>query len=127
MECSDATPEYLHRLTHGLRMSIYRDLSLRKDWAELSQAYIKDELKPVWSNLRCASEVELDAGAGQKLGSLLRRHKGSFGTREHIIRDRSRRRFYYCVAFSYNDHAVPLIAYTTTRVLALMNATAKTL
>jgi hypothetical protein len=121
LEYSETAPDVLHRLTHGLRMAVYRDVNKKKDWIELSQARLKDQIRPKWSNLRCASGAELSKGAGFDLGAKLRKMGASFGPREKIIKDNSRRRYYFCATFPYNDHRIPLIAYTATRVLALLN------
>ena len=124
LECSDGTPEYIRRLKHGLRMSVFHDRATGEDWVELSQAQPKDpeDPKSEWSTRKKATEAQLDKGAGFRLGSRIEQFGGSFGIREDILGDSGRRRNYYCAAFPSNDHRIPILCYVATRILALMQA-----
>lgn len=124
LECSDGTPEYIRRLKHGLRMSVFHDRATGEDRVELSQAQPKDpeDPKSEWSTRKKATEAQLDKGAGFRLGSRIEQLGGSFGLREDILGDSGQRRNYYCAAFPSNDHRIPILCYVATRVLALMQA-----
>ena len=124
IECSDGTPEYIRRLKHGLRMSVFHDRTTGVDWVELSQAQLKDpeDPKSEWSTRKKATEAQLDKGAGFRLGSRIEQLGGSFGLREDILEDSGLHRNYYCAAFPHNDHRIPVLCYVATRVLALIRA-----
>lgn len=124
LECSDGTPEYIRRLKHGLRMSVFHDRATGEDWVELSQAQPKDPEDPrsEWSTRKKATEIQLDKGAGFRLGSRIEQLGGSFGLREDILGDSGLHRNYYCAVFPHNDHHIPILCYVATRVLALIRA-----
>ena len=123
LECSDGTPEYIRRLKHGLRMSVYHDTGRGKDWVRLSQAQPDpDSHREEWSTLKQASEDELDLGSGFYLGSRIEELGGSFGLYEDILGESERRGSYYYAVFPHNDHRIPILCYVATRVLALIRA-----
>lgn len=123
LECSDGTPEYIRRLKHGLRMSVYHDTGRGKDWVQLSQAQPDpDSHREEWSTLKQASEDELDLGSGFCVGSRIEELSGSFGLHEDILGESDRRGNYYCAAFPHNEHSIPILCYVATRVLALLRA-----
>lgn len=123
LECSDGTPEYVRRLKHGLRMSVYCDTGTGKDWVQLSQAQPDPSShREEWSTLKQASEDELDLGSGFYLGSRIEELGGSFGLHEDILGESERQDNYYYAIFPHNDHRIPILCYVATRVLALIRA-----
>lgn len=121
LEYSVDTPDILHRLTHGLRMVVYYSPVMQKEWVELSQARVKNGACPLWSNLMRATHEQLMAGSGLDIRSALTDHDASYGTREKVLRDKNRRRGYFCAAFAPGNREAPLMAYAFTRVLPLLN------
>jgi hypothetical protein len=121
LEYSKSTPETLHRLTHGLRMSVLAGPSLTSQWAELSQARLDKTVTPAWSTLRKASEQELNYAADISVRAALYGIGGTLGTRADQIDDDSRRRSYMCTVFPKGNRDVPVAAYVLTRVLPLAN------
>lgn len=117
---SSDTPEVLHRLTHGLRMSIQEVDGGAKGWVELRQARIKPGATPIWSNLYGATEDELDEGAGVSVRECLEALGGRMGTRASLLSDDGRKRHALCVLFDRGNLAVPMAAYLLTRVAPLL-------
>ena len=115
---SDGTPLPLHRLSHGLRMSLY-DTEAGEAFAELSQAKVKRMEPPYHSNLCKADEHELDVGAGCSVRNCLEALGAEFGSREEVLKDSSRRRGYCCVKMNRHDLETAISAYVLTRVLPL--------
>lgn len=120
LEYSDETPDALHRLTHGLRMSIYYNPKIDWEWIELSQARLKKETMPEWATCKRATEQQLDKGSGLDLRVLLAGLGASIGIRASVLRDKSNRRGYCCAAFPVDNQIVPLVAYAATRVLPIL-------
>jgi hypothetical protein len=118
LEYSEGTPLPLHRLTHGLRMSLL-DTETGEAFAEMSQAKVKRMEPPYHSNLCKADEHELDVGAGCSVRSFVEPLGAEFGPREEVLKDRGRRRGYCCVKMNRNDFEPALAAYVLTRVLPL--------
>lgn len=118
---TEDTPVILHRLTHGLRMVINFSADIQKEWVQLSQARIKDAAIPHWSNLVCATDAQLCAGAGMDVRAALSSCGAVYGTRERILSNDNNKRNYYCAAFVENNVEAPLVAYGLTRVLPLLN------
>jgi hypothetical protein len=102
LDYSDGTPLPLHRLTHGLRMSVISGDS-QESFVELSQARIKTLEPPFHSNLFKATESELDEGARCSVRKVLEEIDARAGTRENVLGDTSRRRGYFCAAFPDDD------------------------
>ena len=121
LEYSDTTPDVLHRLTHGLRMSVLDGPNRNTQWAELSQARLDRSATPAWSTLRRATERELNDAAQAKTRFILNEFGGDLGTRAQLLDDASRRRGYFCTVFARDSQEVPIAAYALTRVLPLAN------
>ena len=120
VDYTDDTPDSLHRLKHGLRMSVY-PFDNETEWSELSQARIKDSTTPNWSNLKQATIDELNNGAGLDVQKLLGNGNVALGRREVLLADDSKRKNYLCIKFARKDHRVPLIAFIVSRTLPLIN------
>lgn len=121
LEYSDSTPDTLHRLTHGLRMSVIDGPNRATQWAELSQARLDTSATPAWSTLRRATERELNDASQIVARSVINDYGGELGSRAQLLNDVSRRRNYLCTLFPRNNQTVPIAAYTLTRVLPLAN------
>jgi hypothetical protein len=121
LEYSDSTPDALHRLTHGLRMSVLDGPNRNTQWAELSQARLDKSVTPAWSTLRRATERELSNAAQAKVRSILNDFGGDLGTRAQLLDDASRRRSYLCTVFARDSQEAPIAAYALTRILPLAN------
>lgn len=119
LEVSKGAPEAVYRLLHGLRMSLYDGPSSGERWAELSQARIDPEVVPPWSNLKKASQEQLDDGAGIDVDAVLAEAGGEVGTRERMLDDESRRRGYLCCVFPCSSSLPAVASYVLTRILPL--------
>jgi len=110
-------PESLERLKHGLRIGIHKSGRLR--WIELAQARMKSAN---WSTAYRASKSELDQGANLKVVRLLKKAGAvEIGTKEKVLGNSGRKRFYLCSTFKNNSNSVPIVAYVLTRILPIMN------
>jgi len=107
----------IRRLEHGLRLGIHPRGS--EDWIELGQARMKGE---DWAGKFKASPAQLNEGAGIGVTRILKNLGATeIGTKEKLLNDDSKRRFYLCAVFGRNSTQVPIAAYMLTRVLPLIN------
>ena len=118
LDYSDGTPLPLHRLTHGLRMSVMKGEG-EESFVELSQARIKTHEPPFHSNLFKATERELDDGARLSVRKELEKLGARAGTREKVLGDPSRRRGYFCAAYQADDDLPAIASYVLSRILPL--------
>lgn len=85
---------------------------------DLSQARIDPEVVPPWSNLKKASQEQLDDGAGIDVDAVLAEAGGEVGLSEMMLGDESRRRR-QCCAFPSASSLPPVASYVLTRLLPL--------
>ena len=121
VECLDYgedVPKPLHRLRHGLRMSVARATSGQR-FLELSQARIDSYEPPYWSNLKKATEDELDAAAGLSVAAVLKELGLRVGTREDLLGELNNRRGYMCALVHVRNAEAAVVAHVLTRIMPL--------
>jgi hypothetical protein len=115
------SPERLDRLRHGLRLTLDH-VPARPGmwWAELRQARVKPGPSQ-WSNLFKASLEELSAAAEVDVrAEFLHAGAAAIGTRSELLGDEGPRGTDLGVTFRDDNLLVPVVAYTITRVLPIL-------
>jgi hypothetical protein len=118
----DVQKEYntFGRLKHGLRLSITPvPENPRRLYTELRQAFPKYEFDKHETLHPTISELDLDDGAGLSVFGELRKYGADVGTKHDLIGDEGRTALHLCACFPKDNIWVPIIAYTTTRVLPI--------
>jgi hypothetical protein len=112
-----AGPTSYERLLKGLRLGIAA-AGEERYFCELGITRYHEDKQP--TVVRALPE-DLEHVLGQDVGAMFAGlGANGFGTREFIMGETNRRRFYLAVAFSGSAHDVPIGAYVLTRVLPLM-------
>jgi hypothetical protein len=113
----NGSPQRFDRLCHGARLGILKagpDLMVELRQARMTTAD--------WSTCHKADLPALDAGAQTNTAKALRQAGAKHvGTRSEVLDDTSCRRNYLCAAFVAEATTVPIVAYTLTRVLPVLN------
>jgi hypothetical protein len=119
---SPNSPVQMHRLTHGLRMSVKRTESGSMRWMEASVAQMNKAKSPDWSNSVKLNLAEWNVATKLEVKPFLEDLGCEVGTREYVLGDDSRRRSYLCVAFERENIEAAIATYFLARVLPLANA-----
>lgn len=110
------------RLKHGLRLAIQPiPDNPRKFYAELRQAYPRDNFDKHETLHPTMSEFDLDQGAGLSLFGELKKAGAEVGTKQELLGDTGKRSPYLCASFSKENLWVPIIIYIATRILPIAN------
>lgn len=119
-------PKAVRRLDTGsLRLSVNR-LPNQRVWVELSQARINAGDPGQHSNLKKASQAELDEGAGLSVSAVLMRYGAeAVDTRGNLHIPGQQRRNFFCAVFDPANQELPIISFVLTRVLSLVNEYSK--
>lgn len=113
-------PRPLARLERGSRLSILR--SGPSNYVELQVSRVDPESADFWSSTYKATEADFeDLMGGSWKQPLLQAGTSGIGTRETVLGDHGRRRSFLCAAFRDQDSRLPVVAYSMTRVVPLLN------
>jgi len=108
------------RLKHGLRLTIQPTPSdSRMLYAELRQAFPKDNFSSHQTLHPTISETDLDEGAGLSVFNELRKAGAEIGTKQALLGDVGRRAQYLCIRFPKDNIWAPIVAYAVTRILPI--------
>jgi len=108
------------RLKHGLRLTIKPvPDDPRKFYAELRQAFPKDNFNKHETLHPTTSEMDLDQGAGLSVFEELKKVGAEVGTKKELLGETGKRFPYLCIRFSKDNLWAPIAAYTLTRVLPI--------
>lgn len=110
------------RLKYGLRLAIQPvPDDHHKLYAELRQAFPKDNFDKHETLHPTMSEMDLDQGAGFSVFDELKKAGAEVGTKQELLSETGKRSSYLSVRFSKDNLWVPVIAYTATRILPISN------
>ena len=118
LDYSEDAPKPLHRVARALVMGVTIDTSGRQ-FLELSQAQLDAYEPPYRSQLKKATEEELDAGAGCSVSAELQQLGLRIGTREDVLGDTGNRKGYMCTLLPPGNEEAAVVAFVLTRVLPL--------
>lgn len=108
------------RLKHGLRLTLLPvPDDHRKLYAELRQAFPKDNFNKHQTLHSTTSEMDLDQGAGLPVFEELKKIGAEVGTKLELLGDTGKRSPYLCIRFSKDNLWAPIVAYTVTRILPM--------
>jgi len=108
------------RLTHGLRLTLQPiPDDIRTLYAELRQAFPKDNFTTHQTLHPTVSETDLDQGAGLSVFHELKKAGAQVGSRRELFGDTGKRAPYLSLRFSKDNLWAPVVAYTTTRILPI--------
>jgi len=108
------------RLKHGLRLTLQPvPDDHRKLYAELRQAFPKDNFNKHETLHPTISEMDLDHGAGLSVFEELKKVGADVGTKQELLGETGKRFSYLCVRFSKENLWAPIVAYTVTRILPI--------
>ena len=108
------------RLVYGLRLSILpAPNDPRMVYVELKQAIPKNSFEKHETLHPTRSESDLDAGARLSVFNELKKAGAVVGTKLELIGDNKKTSLNLCACFPKDNLWVPIVAYTTTRILPI--------
>lgn len=93
-----------------------------RSFVELRQSRFSGRARTKRPMLHRATAAHLAAGSGLRAAELLEAVGAEVGTREMLLNDSSRRRFYLCACFDRVNPHVPVVAVILTRILPVLRA-----
>ena len=113
-------PRPLKRLERGGRLSVLPTGS--QEYVELQVSRIDPNSPELWSSTHKATNEDFEHLAGDDWQrSLLDVGASNVGPRESVIGDDGRRRGFLCAVLGDGDFPLPVVAYSLTRILPLLN------
>ncbi len=113
-------PRPLTRLERGGRLSVLRKGG--QEYVELQVSRIDPDSPELWSSTYKATDEDFRHLAGDDWKrSLLEAGASKIGPRESVIGDEGRRRKFLCAVLGDRDFPLPVVAYSLTRILPLLD------